>query len=116
MKILLQLSLLLSLWLGGELIKIGLHIPIPGSVIGMVLLFILLSFGIVKVKHLQEISDFLLGNLAFFFVPLGVGLLGAVGILKGSWWQILLLVLVSTILVIVVTGLTAQALAKGGDK
>ena len=116
MKILLQLSLLLSLWLGGELIRVGLHVPIPGSVIGMVLLFTLLSLKIIKIRHIQEVSDFLLNNLAFFFVPLGVGLLGSIGVLKGNWWQILLVVLVSTFLVIVTTGLTAQALAKGRAK
>ncbi len=116
MKILLQLSFVLSLWLVGELISKGLQVPIPGSVLGMVLLFIFLSIGIVQVKHLKELSDFLLDNLAFFCVPLGVGLLNSLGVLRASWWQIILVVIISTIMVIAATGLTAQLLAKGRNK
>lgn len=111
-----QLSLVLSLWLVGELISKGWHVPIPGSVLGMVLLFILLSIGIVKVEQIQELSDFLLDNLAFLCVPLGVGLLNSAGVLKGNWWQILLVVIISTLMVIIATGLTAQLLAKERNK
>lgn len=111
-----QLSFLLSLWLAGELISKGCQIPIPGSVMGMVLLFILLSIGIVKIEQIKELSDFLLDNLAFFFVPFGVGLLNSAGILKNNWWQIVLIVIITTIMVIVMTGLTAQVLSKESDK
>lgn len=111
-----QLSFVLCLWLTGELISKGCQIPIPGSVIGMVLLFVLLCVGIVKIEQIKELSDFLLDNLAFFFVPLGVGLLNSVGILQNNWWQIILIVIVTTIMVIVITGLTAQVLSKESDK
>ncbi|HZJ84701.1 MAG TPA: CidA/LrgA family protein [Syntrophomonadaceae bacterium] len=116
MKILLQLSFLLSLWLIGELISQTWHLPIPGNVLGMVFLFFLLSFKLIKTEQLKEISDFLLGNLAFFFVPYGVGLLSVTGVLRGNWWQILLIVFVTTVLVIGVTGLTAQFLARERGK
>lgn len=111
-----QLSFVLSLWLAGELISKGFHIPIPGSVIGMVLLFILLCIGIVKIEQIKEVSDFLLDNLAFLFVPLGVGLLKSVDVLKSNWWQIILIVIITTIMVIVTTGLTAQVLSKESDE
>ncbi len=116
MRILLQLSFLLSLWLIGELVSQTWHLPIPGNVLGMVFLFALLSLKIVKPEQLKETSDFLLGNLAFFFVPFGVGLLQVSGILRGNWWQLLLIVFISTILVIAVTGLTAQFLVKERGK
>lgn len=116
MKILMQLGFILSLCLAGELISKGLHVPIPSGVIGMVLLFILLCLGVVKIEQIEEVSDFLLDNLAFFFVPLGVGLLKSAGVLKSNWWQLILIVIITTILVMVITGLTAQVLSKESDE
>ncbi len=112
MKIIRQFGIILLLWLFGELISMGLKIPVPGSVIGMVLLFICLYSGVIKVEMLDELSSFLLDNLAFFFIPLGVGLLESLDIFKANWLPITLIVLLTTIIVVAVTGLTVQLLAK----
>lgn len=66
------------LWLffaGGNLIASFIPFPIPGNVVGMVLLFAALCLGIVKIEHLQVASSFLLKHLTFFFIPLAVGLM-----------------------------------------
>ncbi len=66
------------LWLfytGGNLIASVIPFPIPGNVVGMVLLFAALCLGIVKVEQLQVASSFLLKHLTFFFIPLAVGLM-----------------------------------------
>ncbi|MBP3400904.1 MAG: CidA/LrgA family protein [Selenomonadales bacterium] len=66
------------LWLfyaGGNLIASVIPFPIPGNVVGMVLLFVALCLGIVKVEQLSVASSFLLKHLTFFFIPLAVGLM-----------------------------------------
>jgi holin-like protein len=50
-------------------------LPIPGNVIGVCLLYLLLTLGVVKVEHVKEGSDFLLKHLVFFFIPITVELM-----------------------------------------
>ena len=61
-------------WLGNEAASV-LHVPIPGNVLGMVLLFLLLAAGIVKVEQLELAGGFLLRHITFFFIPIAVGLM-----------------------------------------
>jgi len=116
MKILKQFGLILVLWLAGEFVNRVMKVPIPGSVIGMILLFVSLNIGIIKLDMLNEVSNFLLDNMAFFFLPFGVDLLYSLEIIKGNWQQITFIVVVTTIIVTSVTGLTVQALAKERGK
>ncbi|NLZ49083.1 MAG: CidA/LrgA family protein [Clostridiales bacterium] len=112
MKLLRQFCFVLALGLLGDLIKKMLNLPLPGSVIGMILLFLLLYFKVVKVENLKEISNFLLDHLAFFFIPAGVGLMAYIGILKDNWLEIGGISLITTVLVFLVTGSTIQFLRK----
>lgn len=80
-------------------------IVIPGSIIGMLLLFISLLLGIVKLEHLEETTHFFLKNMGFFFIPLGVSLIESYILIKSVIWQVTLLLLVSNILVM---GITAK--------
>lgn len=99
----------------GEFIHKFLHLPIPGNVLGMIMLFLFLCTGVVKLEMIQEISDFLLDHLAFFFIPAGVGLVACTGILAGKWLVFLGLCLLTTVIIIVVTGHSVQ-LVKWGCK
>ena len=69
-----QFSIILSIYFLGELIQKTSGLPIPGNVIGMLILFVGLYTGIIKLKMIDKISDFLLENLAFFFLPAGSAL------------------------------------------
>lgn len=111
MNIIKQFGIILFLWLSGELISKSLSVPIPGSVIGMVLLFICLCSGVIKLAMVDDLSMFVLNNLAFFFVPMGVGLIAYLDILRANWIQILLIVVLTTIIVVLITGLIVQLLA-----
>lgn len=115
MKLLRETAIILIICLLGEMINKIFKIPIPGNVLGMVLLLIFLLSGIIKLKHIDKVSDFLLDHLAFFFVPAGVQILASLDILRGSLISILLIIFISTIVVMVVTGFTVQIL-KGGCK
>jgi holin-like protein len=67
-----------GLWLilqAGQWINAYLPVPVPGNVVGMVLLFVLLSAGLVKQSWLDTGAGVLTRHLAFFFVPIAVGLM-----------------------------------------
>ncbi|GAA0182246.1 CidA/LrgA family protein [Clostridium sediminicola] len=108
MKLLRQLGIVLSIAFLGEIVSKTFNLPIPGNVLGMIILLCLLSFKIVKVEMIDDISDFLLGYLPFFFIPAGVGLISNLDLLKEKWLEILLVCTLSTIIAIIVTGLTIQ--------
>lgn len=108
MKLLRQLGITLVLCLLGELINLIFHTPIPGNVLGMLLLFLALSLNIIKVNMVDKLSDFLLDHLSFFFIPAGVGIISALPILSGKWTAFLSIILISSVITMVVTGLTIQ--------
>ncbi|WP_373899204.1 CidA/LrgA family protein [Haloimpatiens sp. FM7315] len=112
MKILRELTIILFINFLGEIIHRLLHTSIPGNVIGMILLLIFLCSQVIKLESIEKISEFFLKNLAFFFLPAGVGLISCLGVLKGSFLSILLICLISTVVVMVVTGFTIQLLKK----
>ena len=86
-----------------EIVESFLPFPFPASVIGLLIVIGLLVKGIMKVEHIQEVSDFLLGNMAFFFVPAGVGLINYFGLLKSNLLPFLIICFVSTVLTFVAT-------------
>ena len=73
--VILQLAVLFLFLAIGELVVWLTDIPIPSSIIGMLLLTLSLQLKIIKLRHVAGVADFLVGNLGFFFVPAGVALL-----------------------------------------
>ena len=108
MKFFRESILLLSIYFAGEIISNQLNLPVPGSIIGMILLFVLLTSHIVKVENVENLANFFLDHLAFFFIPASVGLMTSFASLKGSIFKIILLCILTTIIVIAVTGITVQ--------
>ncbi|MES2765099.1 MAG: CidA/LrgA family protein [Bacteroidota bacterium] len=94
----------------GELISHVLKIPIPGNIFGMLLLFLSLLKGVVKIETLQPAVDFLTKNMSLFFVPAGVGLILYGTLLKESWHIIVLSSVISTLLVLAVVAILHEKL------
>lgn len=69
MGIMAQIGIVLAVCLVGEGIAALLPIPFPASVISMVLLFLLLAAKLLRPHHIKEKSNFLITNMACFFVP-----------------------------------------------
>lgn len=103
-----QIGWLLGFWLLGEALKAIFHWAIPGSIIGMILLTLALELKVVKLSQVESASDFLIRNMAFFFIPPGVGLMVNLQLITDNWLAITVATLASTILVLIVTGLVAQ--------
>lgn len=81
---------------------------IPGSVIGMVLLFAALCLKWVKPGRIKPVARFLCDNMSLFFVPAGVGVVNALDVLSEYWEAVLVACAVSTVLVIVVVASVQQ--------
>lgn len=96
----------------GELIVYLTGVKLPSSIIGMLLLTLMLKIGWVKLHWVKGISDFLVKNMGFFFVPAGVAVMMYFDLIKASFWPIMVATLVSTILVLAVTGWVHQFMRK----
>ena len=100
----------------GELIVWLTGISIPSSIIGMLLLTALLQMKVFKLEWVKGMSDFLIRNLGFFFVPPGVALMLYFDIIKAELLPIVVATVVSTVLVMITTGWTDQYLRKLNHK
>jgi len=110
------LTYLLLFQLCGEIISRSLDLPIPGNVMGMGLLLLGLIVGWVDVKWIEEAAEILLSNMTLFFVPAGVGVMVYSDLIAAEWLPITVATVVSTFVVMAVTGVLAQKLeAKGSD-
>lgn len=110
MKIYKQLFWIFLFSFMGEIVSasIASFIAIPGSVIGMVLLFTALHTKVLRLEQVDEIGTWLTDNMGIFFVPAGVGLMANFGILADTWWQLLIIMVVTTILMMAFVGRIVQ--------
>ena len=92
----------------GELLVFLSGVKLPSSIIGMLLLAFFLKVGWMKLKWVQGLSDFLVANLGFFFVPPGGALMLYFDVIEAQFWPIVIATVASTILVLVVTGWVHQ--------
>jgi holin-like protein len=115
MNLLKEIFIIFTIWLIGDIIQKVTKLSIPGSVIGMMLLFLLLKYNFIKVEKIKHFSEYMLKNLAFFFIPPGVALIDSFAVLDGQILKLLFIIISSTFLVVVITGVTVQILIKKED-
>ncbi len=89
--------------------------PLPGNVTGMILIFLALQTGLVQLEWIKSGSDLLLKHMALFFVPPGVGLILYFDLIGRYWPAIVTSSVVSTLLVMWVTGFLYQKMTKKRD-
>lgn len=97
MKIIKQLSILLLVCLLALGLAALLPVPVPASILAMLLLFVALLTGLVKPGHIHEVSSFFVNNMSLFFIPAGVGILNSLQLLQGHWPALLFICVVSTV-------------------
>ncbi len=103
---------LLIFQLVGEVLARSLNLPIPGPVIGMVLLFLFFQLRDGPGKELKSTSQTILQNLSLLFVPAGTGIMVHLQRVADEWLALLLSLLISTVATLVVTALVMQACLK----
>lgn len=110
MKYLRQLLIILIFSFIGEILHSLIPIQVPASIYGLVLLFIALLTGIIQLPQVKEAAKYLIEIMPLMFIPAGVGLLESWGDLKSILIPVLLLLVVSTILVMGVSGKVTQGI------
>lgn len=114
MRIIKQLFWIFLFSLLGEILSLAIAniVAIPGSVIGMVLLFFALHFNVIKMEQVDEVGTWLTDNMAIFFVPAGVGLMTNFDVLAESWLQLLIIMVVTTAIMMWFVGRIVQWVQK----
>ena len=107
------LTTLLVYQLIGEVTAQALALPVPGPVIGMLLLFLTLCVRNQIAEPLRDTANGILLHLSLLFVPAGVGVMVHFSRVAGEWLPILAAIIISTALAIAVSALTMQALMRG---
>lgn len=116
MKIIKQLCLIFGLCLAGVAISSVLPITFPSSLISMLLLLLLFITKCIKPAAIKETAEFLLGSMAFFFVPSGVAIIEQYSFLKGKIVILILICIVTTILTFLTTTFTVTMIIKCMNK
>ena len=112
MSILIGITILLACQLAGEILVIYLSWPIPGPVIGMMLLLAILLVRGRPGRPLEETSNALLSHLSLLFIPAGVGVIIHINRLSDEWFSITVALIVSTLVTLVSTALIMMALLR----
>ncbi|WP_338448558.1 CidA/LrgA family protein [Niallia oryzisoli] len=104
----LQLLLLIGFLLIGNLVVTFLPIPLPGSIVGMLLLFLFLLTGIIKLEWVEKLASFQLKHLQLLFIPPIVSLLISFHFLEILRWNIFLILLISSLSCLLGTAYTVE--------
>ncbi|HBG0319672.1 TPA: CidA/LrgA family protein, partial [Clostridioides difficile] len=109
-----QLVIILSIWVIGEYISSFIQgiILIPGSIVGMLLLFLLLQFKVLDLSSIENVSGFFLDNMAIFFIPAGVSLIKSLDLIRENVLVLLLVICLSTLIVMYTTGIIVEKMIK----
>ncbi|WP_323716326.1 CidA/LrgA family protein [Paracoccus aminovorans] len=112
------LAILLFLQLVGEIASRGLGLPLPGPVVGLLLLLGSCALRPALAEMLRPVVTGILGNLSLFFVPAGVGVIAHLGQFRDDGLAIALALTVSTALAIAAGALVFTAVVRwmGGDE
>lgn len=108
MKYMKQFCLIMFISFLGEVLHHYLSLPIPASIYGLVILFAGLMTGVVKLSHVEETGRFLIEIMPLMFIPAAVGLLESWGILAPIWIPIIGITLITTVIVMIVSGKITQ--------
>ena len=116
MKYVKQFAVIVLMTFLGECLNMLLPLPVPASIYGMILLFLSLQTGILKLSQIEETADLLLGVMPIFFISPTVSLMSSIGVIKDSLLGVFVICIVSTVAVMAVTGLVSQAIIRHDKK
>ena len=112
MKYLKQFLIIISFSLTGEILHYLIPFPIPASIYGIILLFTALVFKIVPLDAVKDTGHFLVLIMPVMFIPAAVGLMDSWGVIKPNLMKYLIMTVLTTIIVMAVTGLVSQAVIR----
>lgn len=116
MKYIKQFAVIALMTFLGEVLNLLIPLPVPASIYGMILLFLSLQTGVLKLSQIEETADLLLGVMPIFFISPTVSLMSSIGAIKNNLLGVFVICVVSTAAVMVVTGLVSQAIIRHDKK
>lgn len=119
MDIIIGFGIIMGFWAAGEGLSVLMGHFVPGSVVGMLLLFFALLMKWVKAERIEKVAHFLTGNMTIFFIPAVMGIMDQWGVIRMNWLGWLAVIVLTTICVMAATGYTVQGIShlkKGGRK
>ena len=111
----LGLAILLLFDLLGLLLQRGLHLPLPGNVMGLILFTLALWLRVVKLEWVEASAAFLLRHMMLFFVPFIIGTVVFLDVLRDAWLAITAGLVLSTFVAMAATGWSAEGLLRGKE-
>lgn len=116
MKYIKQFGIILAITLAAELLEGMISLPIPASIYGLGIMLVLLLSGILKLDAVKETADFLVEIMPLMFIPAAVGLMESYHELDGILLPVVAVVVITTVVVMAVTGRCAQWMIRKGRK
>ena len=116
LRVIFQIAILFAFSMIGEVLHNICHIPIPGSIIGLILLLVCLSFKIIPMKVIENGANFLLAFLPLLFIPAMIGIMKYPSLFSKSGAILFLIVVISTIITMIAAGAASQFLEMRAKK
>ena len=116
MKYIWQFLIILSISFIGEILNHIIPLPVPASIYGIIILFTCLELKIIKLSAVKDISRFLIEIMPIMFIPAAVGLMNSWEILRPSWVSYIVITLITTVIVMAVSGLVTQMIIRCKNK
>lgn len=116
MKYLKQFVIILLISFLGEILHYLIPLPVPASIYGILLMLLCLHFRIFAAEEVRETGIFLIEIMPAMFIPAAVGLMESWTIIKPSLVQYLVVIVISTIIVMAVSGLVTQKIINNSKK
>lgn len=116
MKYIYQFCVIMIFVLLGQMCEHFIPLPIAGSVYGLILLFLSLVLGIVKLHWVEDVANWFQNTMALFFVAPAVAVIDIWNDIADIWWILVLLMIAAYLVTMITTGVTADALINDGKK
>ncbi|MBB2998475.1 holin-like protein [Paraburkholderia tropica] len=107
-----QSSLLAGVWFIADQLARAVHLPVPGGVVGLVLLLVLLFCGGVAPRWVKAGADWLLSDMLLFFIPAAVAAVQYGGLFRADGWRLALVVVGGTLMVMVAVAFAVEQAAR----
>lgn len=112
MKYLFQFCVIMLFVFVGEVLEYLIPLPIAGSIYGLVLLFLALVTGVVKLAWVEDVASWLHSIMGLFFIAPAVAVIDIWGDISNIWWQLVLLLIIAYVVTMITTGVTADRMIK----
>ncbi len=112
MKYVKQFMIIMGVCFLGEMLHSLLPLPVPASIYGLLILFMLLMTGILKLEQIEETSEFFLAIMPLLFLSPSVSLITVMDKVMGAFVPVVGTIVVSTIITTAVTGIVTQSVMK----